>query len=538
MFSSLSIPIKWFICCFLIFPWLSIGSELILIGNPLSLCTNLQPQHCVSNGLSQNENPALVYQFSDNAIDLLLNSYAIKTLSPPIQIQLAKVLEKAASDYSGKNTTDADMNRFFMQLLSLLPPLQQRAAKAYLQVHNQPSEQVILSLNKNLYTDVFLKKYINTLTSHTSDDTPTVGIITAGASMPYKMAEQYRQLFHQLGVNGIWFPVNEVINKGMMDNKCNHLDEFRQSSGHFNIPLLYPSLVKQEHQRCLKPKGLTSLLESLDGLYFVNGNPLALAQILTSSSSKLSLVGDEIQRLFHQNKLIVAAEGDSVLGITGNNSVAKPIPMMINGKGLDGFNNALKPTNVLSSHTNNTFSYHPQGGLPLFNIGPIDIAFSEKDRLPRLAILAAKLGQTYGIGIDENTALYVSGDQNKTVTVLGSGGATLLDFTNGTLQSTATTTQLITSVSYLLHGDKINWRSQTGKVEITRHNVATGKLNQSNQLGFLRYRHNLHCYKKTPLRYPHAGLNYLWFPDENTQYFISNQNNHCGFINLTLGLKN
>lgn len=112
----------------------------------------------------------------------------------------------------------------------------------------------------------------------------------------------------------------------------------------------------------------------------------------------------------------------------------------------------------------------PQGGIGLFPWGLIDTHFSERGRQARLLRLAARRGVELSFGVDENTALVVTGGRARPdFRVVGRGGVTVLDTTQARRPGKSTREIANVRVHYLTAGDRFDPRMR-------RARVASGKM--------------------------------------------------------------
>jgi cyanophycinase len=117
-------------------------------------------------------------------------------------------------------------------------------------------------------------------------------------------------------------------------------------------------------------------------------------------------------------------------------------------------------------------TYLPRGGFGLFVSGLIDTHFGARGRQGRIVRLAAAVGATRAYGIDENTALVVTGDSQR---VLGSGGVHVLDL-RAAVTGTRNGYWSIGNVrwTYLTRGDTYRPSSWTMSTTKAAYRPATG----------------------------------------------------------------
>lgn len=111
-------------------------------------------------------------------------------------------------------------------------------------------------------------------------------------------------------------------------------------------------------------------------------------------------------------------------------------------------------------------------GLGFFPYGIVDQHFIKRGRLGRLVVAMAKTGVERGFGIDENTALFVSGQRGR---IIGEYGVFALDMRNATLDPRGRTFENI-GFSYLDHGDEIDLVRMRGAPGPGKRRVRQGEI--------------------------------------------------------------
>ena len=123
-------------------------------------------------------------------------------------------------------------------------------------------------------------------------------------------------------------------------------------------------------------------------------------------------------------------------------------------------------------------------GLGFFHAGPIDQHFSHRGRLARLARVLIERHLPAGFGIDEDTAIDVSGDGG--FEVLGRGGVTVVDVSH----AEASDTPLGYSarglmLSYLERGDRYDPRSGSYTVHPSKRPVEAREQAERDEIGLI-----------------------------------------------------
>jgi cyanophycinase len=154
---------------------------------------------------------------------------------------------------------------------------------------------------------------------------------------------------------------------------------------------------------CQEPNRL-SRLEEATGIFFTGGNQLRLTTLLG---------GTPIATMIRRRN----AAGATVGGTSAGASILSEHMIAFGDEG----------SSVISG------SVRLAPGLGLTNRFVIDQHFRQRDRLGRLITALAYNPFAIGIGLDEDTAVFIGPDE--TVEVEGSGGVTIVDATDSTFSS-------------------------------------------------------------------------------------------------------
>lgn len=109
-------------------------------------------------------------------------------------------------------------------------------------------------------------------------------------------------------------------------------------------------------------------------------------------------------------------------------------------------------------------------GLGFFEGGIVDQHFSKRGRIGRLAVALVHEKINYGFGIDENSAMVVTGDE---IQVIGESGMMLLDASKAKLDKKGVYTGLV--ISYIEKGDKYNYVTKEFTLDETKTLIPKGK---------------------------------------------------------------
>ncbi|MCX7569754.1 cyanophycinase [Tumebacillus sp. DT12] len=125
--------------------------------------------------------------------------------------------------------------------------------------------------------------------------------------------------------------------------------------------------------------------------------------------------------------------GAIVAGTSAGTAILAQSPMITGGESYE----ALRYGSYTSVSGDN-LSYDPKGGFGFFKEGLIDTHFSERGRQGRIVRLASDTGKSAAYGVDENTALVVTGEGTSSakMEVLGQNGAFVFDLSAATKGTT------------------------------------------------------------------------------------------------------
>ncbi|WP_157721937.1 cyanophycinase [Tumebacillus avium] len=130
---------------------------------------------------------------------------------------------------------------------------------------------------------------------------------------------------------------------------------------------------------------LLELLRTRTAFFLGGGDQSKIVECLLNPDHTDSLAMAVIRSAFEKGALVAGTSAGAVVQSAG--------PMVTSGAG---------PEDV---------TWNPRGGLGLFPYGLLDSHFSERERLARMLHMAQETGWQRVYGIDEDTALIVSGEQ-------------------------------------------------------------------------------------------------------------------------------
>lgn len=406
--------------------------SLMLAGGALSVCSSMSPKHCTATThFPDKAKTRHLYELSEQSLARFQATPAWARLNVDTQRALLSALGSADSNILdikalhdllgplGNTLNDAS----YFALLDTLEWVQ-------LTPEGEPkTEQVRLAQGKNAQGAAHFSAFVSRAARQAGNQPPKIGIVTASARDPFEAASFYQQAFTQAGAIAQWLALDSALQQAWeFDDKeagCNELATLGETyQGYHDRQRVYPALWDKYHQVCLNPEQLLHTLASLDGLFLSGGDQsLTLAAWLGvdgQPSAALKLV----KQRFANGELIIGgtSAGTAVMAsgamITGGTSqgaldfgvvASAPVSERCEELGCEALNPA------------KTLTYRPGGGLGLYPFGVTDTHFSERERQIRLVLLQDKSQTGLAVGVDENTALWLSKDGQYGV-IEGEGG--------------------------------------------------------------------------------------------------------------------
>lgn len=527
-------------CALLTFaiPFSGIAKDLFLFGSQLQLCSSDLPENCIAAQFPSNAKTQANYELSTAAISTFKRSLAFQHLPETTQHTLAQLLESAVERFESDASNRLTTQQFITRLLDTLPNEQRLALSQYLD--KTPHEKIVasLSLTENIYSSLLLDRFTMSVRQLSQAPTPKIGIISLGSDTPYLNTHRFKQIFTQSGFEPIWLPFSSHLAQSINSKHCDQIDDQRQQHHLFDINRHFSQSAIEEHKFCEAPQLFNQTINQLDGLIFLEGEQSQIARLLANPHSPFYSAFGEMKERYNQQKLVVAAEGTSVIAMVGGDQNAIPVPMIRGGNDLSGFKYGPIPTLDEQTSSKERVAYRVNGGLGLVDLGPIDVYFSQNEHLGRLALTSAITRQQYAMGIDSDTGLIISSDTDKRIQILGKAGIYFLNFNESITQLKNAFSQVVFQLNYLLHGDLATWSNSEKR---WRFKFNSNRLKTQQIIpwrGYLRHRLNLSCNKTKPTTFSYGGLNYLFAPDQHTQFNSKNESSLCSYLDLKIGIEN
>ncbi|MGY6554969.1 MAG: cyanophycinase [Wenzhouxiangella sp.] len=410
-------------------------AQLLLVGGHLPVCTSLS-RHC-SQALMWGEDALESHAYRPTAARV---ERWLESVGEPADSAAAREWRAVLSTLAAhQSATD---RRWLSEQLSVAAPelfqtLDERARWQLFDHLQDPlgrrREAVNLSQTTSQAVIAIFERFVAMARETSGRERPRIGISTASSRDPYDALAFYLQVFEQAGAEVHWLALDRAVNAARAAGRCEDLAEFQaEKLGSWDRARVFPSAFAQQQALCADPEATLQLAANLDGL-FLNGGDQWLT--LHAFIDEQGRPGAEWQRI-----LARLQAGEMVLGGTSAGAAVQSGPVMIsNGSSrralLEGAHESPPPPAGCDAAGScppglsaDSLSFH-RGGLGSFALGIVDTHFSERWRQFRLLQLMVDSGVALGLGVDETSAIEVSGlfdDQPVILQAHGASGGWLI----------------------------------------------------------------------------------------------------------------
>lgn len=446
----------------MLFSFDSFSSEydLVLAGGALSTCSSLSPQNCKSSAQFSDAKAAQYYEVSLSSLSRLASlankfdidiesqySYLVNVYSSLGEVVLTK--NRLFDALNGQGMSDdairalADSQYFLM--LDALEKAQ------FDEKGRRLTEKVQLNETVSPYSIDIYQRFIALAKQNTPEGQATkIGVVTASSRDAFEAADFYTGVFNQTGVEVVWLPLTAAFQGALGDEArgfegCSNLEKYQAAHQLYDRKRLYPQRFERQNKYCKSPSELTSLIESLDGLFFNGGDQSRTLAALQTPAGVASEFFLAIKRQLEKGDIVIGGTSAGTAVQAGGFWKNRPIPMLTSGHSRSALSRGifyLPPPSARCDDGSCSDSLLPgditvaaKGGTGFFDFGLTDTHFSERDRETRLVVATALTGQRLGFGVDETTALLVKLDNaNPMFEVIGKAGVFVVDMHHGQLQ--------------------------------------------------------------------------------------------------------
>lgn len=540
--------------------------QMMLIGGGLSTCSSLTPSQCQNLAFDAQTIHKNLYALTRQTLDSWKNTGPVHGLGTQKIYDLNAILEDIYAVRQGQIADRSTWQSWLSPLfsaLSELSPAQSGALEQFLwdimEVRQQDKhgarlkETVVLTANKNRETAELYRLFVAqaALRMPKEQIRPRIAIVTASSRDPFAAVDFYQAVFEQAGADVLWLPLDAAYQHARHLERqgipgCRQLTKIRAEQGVYHRESIYPELTRRQQQYCESPQKLLDDISASQGVFFNGGDQsLTLAALRTAQgndSDAFTLIKQRMQ----SGLLIVGGTSAGTAVQSGGVYNGRPVPMISNGWSETAFTRGVFATDAPPAYCpdledcgagiwGSDVTYQVSGGSGLFSLGILDTHFSERDRQPRLALLAAITGTRFAFGVDEATALLVRQQQDAyALHVTGQGGVYAVDSQSSEYWQQGQKRRLTFLSHYLLSGDSmlIERPDDAPVFSLAPADNATAK----RLPGQWREQLNRTCGRDTAITWQQDGIAVVTQADSHTRWFT--RNGQCGYLNLAVGIKN
>jgi len=257
---------------------------------------------------------------------------------------------------------------------------------------------------------------------------PRIAVVTASAQDPFDAVDMYLDLFRTLGAQVEWWPIDAALNQAVSTGRCATLDTLRKQQLRLAArPSVYPDLAQQQQQACESPAALENVPARVHGMFFSGGDQWRLRRALVDAHDQPNAWLLALQRAHAAGTLVVG-------GTSAGAAVQSAGAMISNGATAEALRSGASPAHppqpgcdrasrCAAGTIEDRLTFWPAGGTGLAAQAIVDTHFSERGRELRLLTLMLASGTPIGYGVDETSALRITGvDATREVRAYGEHG--------------------------------------------------------------------------------------------------------------------
>ncbi|WP_367327951.1 cyanophycinase [Lentimicrobium sp.] len=255
------------------------------------------------------------------------------------------------------------------------------------------------------------------------------GVIPAASGAPVSAFESFKETLTGYGVKAGNI---HLVNVAMMDDKSTEFADESKWAGN------------------AEDKRVAGILKTCTAVWFTGGDQMRVLMTLIRADGNPTLVLQAVNDVYARGGMIGGSSaGAAIMGpvmiAAGSSSGAFGLSTDTSAPGPGGENSSGEPLFLTN-------------GLGFFRFGIVDQHFNQRARLGRLCMALAQTRDkaSFGVGVDENTALIYYAAENK-IQVIGENGLTMLNAEEVQINGAAPRLKIANlKFSYLEHGDEIN----------------------------------------------------------------------------------
>ncbi len=413
------------------------SAQVLLAGGSLPVCSSMSGHGCEPMAAwPQQALERHLYRVTTARIDRWQASLGDGAESPAAR-EWQTVLEQLAEQQTAAGSRSRLSDPLRVAAAARYDTLDERARWQMLDHFQEPvgarGEKVRLSDSSSQATIEIFERFVAMAGATSGRERPRIGVSTASSRDPYDSLDFYLQVIEQAGAEVYWLPLDRAFSAARAASRCEDLAGFQaELLGAWDRDRVFPALFQQQLALCDDSASTLALAETLDGVFLNGGN-----QWLTLHA----FIDDHGQPTREWQRILARLEaGELVLGGTSAGAAVQSGPVMIsNGSSrralLEGAHERPPPRPGCdraqacpSGLGVDSLTFH-RGGLGSFALGIVDTHFSERWRQFRLLQLMVDSDIALGLGVDETSAIEVSGlfdDQPVTLQAHGDSGGWLI----------------------------------------------------------------------------------------------------------------
>ena len=304
----------------------------------------------------------------------------------------------------------------------------------HLQEPIKNGEQVLLHHSRSEAAVEVFEHFVAMAAKASGNERPRIAFSTASSRDPYDAVDFYAQVFEQAGADAVWLPLDRAVTAARAAGSCARLSEFQADLlGSWDRARVHPTAYAQQSALCAKPAASLQLVEDIDALFLNGGDQWLTLHAFRDGQGRAT---PEWRRVMER-----LGAGEMVLGGTSAGAAVQSGNIMVsNGSSaralLRGAREHPPPAPGCDRSDRcpdglqvDDLTFH-RGGLGSFPPGIVDTHFSERWRQFRLLQLMSDTETRLGLGVDETSAIAVSGLFEETPVILhavGQSGGWLID---------------------------------------------------------------------------------------------------------------
>ncbi len=543
--------------------------QLLLAGGALKTCSSYAKHNCEAGESFSDAKQNMLYEVNEASILRLEkfikeeSSDSFLTLAPIVkklkQIAINESIDEALTRSALFNIFEANN---LLKTVKDLPDapyfalLDHLELKQIAQNGKRLKEHAKVAKTKNIHSKAIYQRFVSEVEKIASIEqkTPHILVVTASSRDAFEVADFYESSFASLGVKTTWIGLDQAFADALEKRSngpevCENLPDLAKKYFVYDRPRVYPDRAEQQKRLCENPEYLSLLIEDSQGIFFNGGDQSKTLNSLMNSNNQPLPFWQEVMRKVSDYKMIVGGTSAGTAVQAGNVFNDKPIPMISNGRSENAIKRGVFAAFAPSQRCLADFcetglapddvTFLPTGGSGLFDVGTLDTHFSERDREGRLIALVAETSARVGMGVDETTALlYRRQDKTIEMEVIGAAGVFVVDGFESVYQKTSSAgieqRQYAGFSHYFYSGNQITWQVDTNewKFKDNMKSVQEQSSIRSKADGVWRRSTRKYCGSKEMTSWIMEDIQYVLSPQSNTQFFVDNDKQHCGYLNL------